>query len=104
MNPHYSDSATVTSISHHQLAAISIIGSFFDVLGALYLAYDILGGKHGPLRTLTRCVTYGVLFGVGYGLPLGLAFGIAAGATNGITLALEFTRASKHMGRYPFRL
>jgi hypothetical protein len=93
----------MTSISHHQLAAISIVGSFLDVLGALYLAYDILGGKHGPLRTLTRMVTYGVLFGAGYGLPLGLAFGIAAGAANGITLALEFSRMSKEGSRYPYR-
>ena len=96
-------SALLNSIDHHQLAAISIVGSSLDVLGALYLAYDILGGKHGPLRTLTRCVTYGVLFGVGYGLPLGLAFGIAAGTTSGVTLAIEFTRASKKLNRYPFR-
>ncbi len=73
------------------------------MLGALYLAYDILGGKRGPLRTLTRCVTYGLLFGVGYGVPLGFAFGLAAGAANGITLALEFARASRKLGRYPFR-
>ena len=38
----------------HALALISIIGSSLDVLGALYLAYDLLGGEHGPLRTLTR--------------------------------------------------
>ena len=43
----------------HTLALISIIGSSLDVLGALYLAYDLLGGEHGPLRTLTRAVTYG---------------------------------------------
>ena len=46
----------------HTLALISIIGSSLDVLGALYLAYDLLGGEHGPLRTLTRAVTYGALF------------------------------------------
>jgi len=55
----------------HTLALISIIGNSFDVLGALYLAYDLLGGEHGPLRTLTRAVTYGTLFGSGYGLALG---------------------------------
>ena len=60
MNPHYSD-----SVDRHQLAAISIVGIFFDVMGAMYLAYDIPGGKRGPLRTLTRGVTYGVIFGVG---------------------------------------
>ena len=62
----------------HTLALISIIGSSLDVLGALYLAYDLLGGEHGPLRTLTRAVTYGVLFGAGYGIALGPVFGLAA--------------------------
>jgi hypothetical protein len=42
------------TIDKHTLALISIVGSFLDVLGALYLAYDLLGGEHGPLRTLTR--------------------------------------------------
>jgi hypothetical protein len=58
------------------------------VLGALYLAYDLLGGEHGPLRTLTRGVTYAVLFGSGYALFLGPVFGVAAGAANGLTLAV----------------
>ena len=84
------------TVDKHTLALISIIGSSFDVLGALYLAYDLLGGEHGPLRTLTRAVTYGTLFGVGYGLALGPVFGLASGAAHGITLAWEFSRASRH--------
>jgi hypothetical protein len=80
----------------HTLALISIIGSSLDVLGALYLAYDLLGGEHGPLRTLTRAVTYGALFGAGYGLALGPIFGLASGVAHGITLAWEFSRASRH--------
>jgi hypothetical protein len=75
---------------------ITIIGSSLDMLGALYLAYDLLGGEHGPLRTLTRGVTYGVLFGTGYGLALGPVFGLASGIAHGITLAWEFSRASRH--------
>ena len=63
------------TIDKHTLALISIVGSSLDVLGALYLAYDLLGGEHGPLRTLTRAVTYGLLFGIGYGLGLGPVFG-----------------------------
>jgi len=82
-------------IDRHTLALVSIVGSSLDVLGALYLAYDLLGGEHGPLRTLTRGVTYGVLFGAGYGLGLGPVFGIASGAAHGITLAWEFSRASR---------
>jgi hypothetical protein len=79
----------------HTLALISIVGSSLDVLGALYLAYDLLGGEHGPLRALTRAVTYGVLFGAGYGLPLGPVFGLASGVAHGITLAWEFSRISR---------
>jgi hypothetical protein len=90
-------------LTHHSLAIVSLAGSFLDVLGALYLAYDILGGKHGPLRALTRGVTYGVIFGVGYGLVLGLPFGIAAGFAHGITLAFEMTRASKQIGPHALR-
>ena len=83
-------------LDKHTLALISIIGSSLDVLGALYLAYDLLGGEHGPLRTLTRAVTYGVLFGTGYGLALGPVFGLASGVAHGITLAWEYSRASRH--------
>jgi hypothetical protein len=83
------------TIDKHTLALISIAGSSLDVLGALYLAYDLLGGEHGPLRTLSRGVTYGALFGAGYGLALGPVFGLASGAAHGITLAWEFSRASR---------
>jgi hypothetical protein len=82
-------------LDKHTLALISIAGSSIDVLGALYLAYDLLGGEHGPLRTLTRAVTYGALFGFGFGLALGPIFGLASGAAHGITLAWEFSRASR---------
>lgn len=83
------------TIDRHTVALVSIIGSSLDVLGALYLAYDLLGGEHGPLRTLTRGVTYGVLFGTGYGLALGPVFGLATGAAHGLTLAWEFSRFSR---------
>jgi len=82
-------------IDRHTLALVSIVGSSLDVLGTLYLAYDLFGGEHGPLRTLTRGVTYGVLFGVGYGLGLGPIFGLASGTAHGITLASEYSRASR---------
>jgi hypothetical protein len=88
----------------HTLALISIIGSSLDVLGALYLAYDLLGGEHGPLRTVTRGVTYGVLYGTGYGLALGPVFGVASGAAHGLTLAWELSRASRHAPQQGFWL
>ncbi len=83
-------------IDRHTLALVSIVGSSLDVLGTLYLAYDLFGGEHGPLRTLTRGVTYSVLFGAGYGLALGPVFGLATGVAHGITLAWEYSRASRH--------
>jgi hypothetical protein len=90
------------TIDRHTLALISIAGNCLDVLGALYLAYDLLGGEHGPLRTLTRGVTYGVLFGGGYGLALGPVFGIASGLTHGVTLAWEYSRASRRLPKPGF--
>jgi hypothetical protein len=47
------------TIDKRVLALVSIVGSSLDVLGALYLAY---GREHGPLRILTRGVTYCIQF------------------------------------------
>src|SRR5271169_551673 len=91
-------------MDHHTLAAVSLAGIFLDVLGGLYLAYDLLGGQHGPLRLLTRMVTYSLVFGIGYGLGLGLFFGIACGAATGITVAIELRRAAYRHDHYPLRL
>jgi hypothetical protein len=85
------------AIDRHTMALICIGGSALDVLGAMYLAYDLLGGEHGPLRTLTRAVTYGAIFGTGYGLALGPVFGLASGVAHGITLGWEYSRASRQM-------
>jgi len=82
-------------MDRHTLAIVSIVGSCFDLLGALYLAYDLLGGEHGPLRALSRGVTYGALFAIAYWVPLGPVFGIACGLAGGITLAWEFSAASR---------
>jgi predicted secreted protein len=87
-------------VDHHTVAIVSIIGTCLDVLGSLYLAYDLLGGQHGPLRLLTRVVTYSILFSIGYGLGLGLFFGLASGIATGITLSIEFSRASRGLDHY----
>jgi len=87
-------------VDHHTVAVVSITGTSLDVLGSLYLAYDLLGGQHGPLRLLTRAVTYAVVFGVGYGLGLGLFFGLASGIAAGITLSIEFSRAARGLDHY----
>jgi len=87
-------------MDHHTVAGISIAGTCLDVLGSLYLAYDLLGGQHGPLRLLTRAVTYSVVFGIGYGLGLGLFFGLASGIATGITLSIELSRAARGLDHY----
>jgi hypothetical protein len=71
-------------LDHHALAALSLIGVLLDSMGGLYLAHDLLGGRQGPLRTLTRTVTDAVLFGLGYGLPLGPIYGLVAGIGLGV--------------------
>jgi len=90
-------------MDHHALAAVSITGSLLDVVGSLYLAYDLLGGQHGPLRLLTRAVTYSLVFGIGYGLGLGLFFGVAAGMATGISVSIELNRAARGFDHYALR-
>ena len=87
-------------IDKHTVAVVSIVGSSLDVLGALYLAYDLLGGEHGPLRLLTRAVTYSILFGIGYGIGLGLFFGLASGIATGITASIELNRAGRGLNHF----
>jgi hypothetical protein len=87
-------------MDHHTVAAISIAGSCLDVVGSLYLAYDLLGGQHGPLRLLTRIVTYSFVFGVGNGIGLGAFFGLTAGITIGTTMAIELNRVARGLDQY----
>ena len=88
-------------MDHHLIASVSLIGIFLDVLGGLYLAYDLLGGQHGPLRLLTRIVTYSAVFGIGYGIGLGLFFGVACGLATGITVSIELQRTARRRDHYP---
>jgi CDP-diglyceride synthetase len=91
-------------MDHHALAAISIAGTCLDVLGSLYLAYDLLGGQHGPLRLITRAVTYSIVFGVGYGLGLGVLFGVFAGIATGFTIAIELNREASGLRHFPLAM
>lgn len=91
-------------MDHHTVAGVSIAGVCLDVLGGLYLAYDLLGGERGPLRLLTRAVTYSIVFGAGYGLGLGVFFGIAAGVATGCTVAVELSRVAHRNDHYPFAM
>ncbi len=87
-------------MDHHIVAEVSIAGSCLDVLGSLYLAYDLLGGQNGPLRLLTRAVTYSIVFGIGYGFGLGWVLGVAAGAATGVTVSIELARMSRTQDHY----
>src|SRR5271156_2975861 len=77
---------------HELIPVLSLTGVMLDALGGLYLAYDLLGGKHGPLRTITKSISYGVMFGFLYGLPLGVWFGLAGLLVSGPALSLEIER------------
>src|ERR1700747_3594962 len=83
------------TVDHHTAAAIAISGTALNLLGGLYLAYDLFGGKHGPLRTLTRAVTYGVLFFLGYTVFLPISFAVLAALGPGGTLGVEFASAAR---------
>jgi hypothetical protein len=83
-------------IDHHTVAAISIAGSALDFFGGMYLAYDLLGGQHGPLRTLTRGLTYSLLCTLGFAIFLGWRFALPVGITTGFTVAIELARAARN--------
>ena len=83
------------TVDRHTLAAIALTGTALNLLGGLYLAYDLFGGQHGPLRTLTRAATYGVLFFLGYVVFLPVRFSALAALGTGSTLAVEFARAAR---------
>ncbi len=73
----------------------NLLGLILDSFGGLYLAYDLLGGKNGPLRVLTRVVTYGVFYFFSYTILLGLKFGLIAGIGLGTALGIEFSRIAR---------
>ena len=77
------------------IAEASLSGMGLETIGGLYLAYDLLGGKRGPLRIITRAVGYTALFLIGYLIVLGLKYAVVAAAGMGITIAIEFA-VSEH--------
>jgi hypothetical protein len=77
---------------HDLIPILSLSGAILDALGGLYLAYDLVGGKNGPLRAVTKSASYRVLFGGAYGLPLGVWFGLAGLSVSGPALSFEIGR------------
>lgn len=78
-------------------AMTSLVGLTLDSLGGVFLAYDLLGGEHGPLRVLGRVVVYGVIFVLGYVLVLGPLAGAIAGVGLALLLGIEFSRAARNV-------
>ncbi|HXR34755.1 MAG TPA: hypothetical protein VN754_02330 [Candidatus Binataceae bacterium] len=76
---------------------LSLTGVVLDALGGPYLAYDLLGGKRGPLRLLSRLLTYSAIFGLGYGATLGLWFGLAGALVSGPSIEIQILRRAQGM-------
>ncbi|MBO0754231.1 MAG: hypothetical protein J2P54_00085 [Bradyrhizobiaceae bacterium] len=85
---------TVIPLTQQIVAEVTLVGMGFDVLGGCYLAYDLLGGKHGPLRTIARAAGYMALFFVGYYVVLGAGYALIASSGMGVLLTFEFWSAS----------
>ena len=74
---------------------MSLMGVVLDGLGGLYLAYELLGGKRGPLRRISRLLTYSAILGLGYGITLGLWFGLVGAFVTGPTIEYQLTRRAR---------
>jgi hypothetical protein len=78
------------------IRAISLAGTTLDALGGFYLTYDLLGSKYGPLRTITRLVTYSFICAACFWPLLGLWFGVSGAVALGPLLAFENVRHGSH--------
>jgi hypothetical protein len=74
---------------------LSLTGVVLTALGGLYLAYDLLGSKQGPLRMLSRLFTYSAIFGLGYAAMLGLWFGLAGAFVMGPLIEYQLWRRAR---------
>jgi hypothetical protein len=87
-------------VDSRTVAWCGMAGTICDGFGGIYLTYELLGGRRGPLGLLTRAATYGLIFGLGYGLVFGFAFGMIGGVGLGLILALEYWRVARHQHLY----
>ena len=87
-------------IDNRTLAWCGMSGTICDAFGGIYLTYELLGGRRGPLGLVTRAATYGLIFALGYGAVFGFAFGLISGLGLGLILALEYWRVARHQHLY----
>jgi hypothetical protein len=81
-------------MDHHVIALFALIGMGLDLLGGLFLAYDLFGRRRGPLRTLLRAILYSFLFVAVYSVALDWRFGLVAGIGLGLILTYELGRTA----------
>lgn len=79
----------------HFSAELTLLGMACDLVGGLYLAYDLFGGEKGPLSTMTRLVNYSLLMIAGFIFPLGPKFALIAGIGLGTAFGLHIDRIGK---------
>lgn len=72
-----------------------MLGISMDAYGGLLLAYDLLGGQHGPLRLLLRASTYSLIFIAMFITTFGLKFALIAGSGLALVLACELQEAAR---------
>jgi hypothetical protein len=66
-------------MDHHVIALFALIGMGLDLLGGLFLAYDLFGRRGGPLRTLLRAILYCFIFTAVCSIALDWRFAVVAG-------------------------
>jgi hypothetical protein len=81
--------------THKLIAEGNLIGMGIGAVGGLFLAYDLLGGKHGPLRTIARATGYAIFFFVGYGSLIGIRYACVGSVGLGVILAIELRLAAR---------
>ena len=79
----------------HLSAELTLLGMACDLVGGLYLAYDLFGGEKGPLSTITRLVNYSLLMIAGFLFTLGPKFALLAGIGLGSAFGLHIDRIGK---------
>ncbi len=79
----------------HFSAQLTLLGMACDVVGGIYLAYDLLGGEKGPLNTFFRLVNYSVLAVAIFCVSLGPKFALPAGIGIGAAFGLHLENASR---------
>jgi hypothetical protein len=79
-------------MDRHVIALFALIGMGLDLLGGLFLAYDLFGRRRGPLRTLLRAILYCFIFVAVYSIALDWRFSLVAGIGLGLSFTYELGR------------